>query len=39
LELYNIKERLTKIHASDIDNIERRYTEIIDGLKNDKKEL
>lgn len=39
LQLDSIKERLTKIHASDIENIEKRYNSIVDGLKGERKEF
>ena len=39
LELNNIKQRIAKIHASDIENIEQRYNSIINELKQEAKEL
>lgn len=34
-----MKERITKIHAADIENIEQRYSNIVEGLKEDRKEF
>ena len=33
LEVFNLKERLTKIHAMEIENQEKRYTDLITTLK------
>ena len=38
-ELFNMKERLTSLHALDIDSIKTRYDDLIEGLKDERKEL
>lgn len=39
LEIINIKERMTKLQAADIEAIEKRYTSIVEGLKGDRKDV
>lgn len=39
IELYNVKERLTKIHSLDIEALEKRYSDLVSSLKSDKSEL
>lgn len=39
LELEYLKERITRIHAADIENIEQRYTSIVSELKDEGVEL
>lgn len=39
LEINNIKERITKLQAADIEAMEKRYNSIIEGLKNDRKDF
>ncbi len=39
LEINHLKERITKIHASDIEAIEKRYASIIEGLKGERKDF
>lgn len=39
LELYNVKERLTKIHSLDIEALDNKYREMVQSLKKEKAEL
>ena len=38
-ELYGLRQKLMEIHAADIKDLEKRYMEVIEPLRNDKAEL
>jgi len=37
--MYNIKERLTKIHSLDIEAVEEKFNKLVAGLRQEKLEL
>ena len=39
IEIYNIKERLTKIHSLDIEAVEEKFKGLVAGLRQEKLEL
>ena len=39
IELYNTMERLTKIHAVDIQELEEKYRKLLEAMDNDKKDM
>lgn len=38
-ELFNMKERLTSLHAIDIETIQNHYDELVESLKNERREM
>lgn len=36
MELFNMKERLTKLHEMDIEAITKRYEELLDTLRKER---
>lgn len=39
IELYNTMERLTKIHAVDIKELEDKYRKLLESLESDKNDM